>query len=180
MTDLISNVTSASGGPPEFVNTRSANIYGVEPGVEFLATPWLTGFANFSLQEINQKFKGDERRGGPNFKANIGLRGEWDNGLSAETTLYYYGQSTYPISDSFTAFAALPGGQDPPSETVDGYTLLNLRGAYRFWEQRASDGHLRNAEVAVSVFNALNDKHKEHPLGETIKSRVIGWLTIRF
>ena len=26
---------------------------------------------------------------------------------------------------------------------------------------------MRDAEVAVSVFNALNDEHKEHPLGDT-------------
>jgi iron complex outermembrane receptor protein len=35
-------------------------------------------------------------------------------------------------------------------------------------------------EVAVSAFNALNDKHKEHPLGDTIGSRVMGWVTVRF
>jgi len=28
---------------------------------------------------------------------------------------------------------------------------------------------MREAEVAVSAFNALNDKHKEHPLGDTIE-----------
>jgi iron complex outermembrane receptor protein len=28
--------------------------------------------------------------------------------------------------------------------------------------------------------NRLNDKHKEHPLGDTIGSRVMGWLTMRF
>ena len=31
-----------------------------------------------------------------------------------------------------------------------------------------------------SAFNALNDKHKEHPLGDTIGSRVLGWLTVRY
>jgi iron complex outermembrane receptor protein len=39
---------------------------------------------------------------------------------------------------------------------------------------------MRDAEVAVSVFNALNDKHQEHPLGDTIASRVMGWVTVRF
>ncbi|MEW6245605.1 MAG: hypothetical protein AB1555_02720 [Nitrospirota bacterium] len=36
------------------------------------------------------------------------------------------------------------------------------------------------AEVAVSAFNALNDKHKEHPLGDEIGSRVRGWVTLKF
>ena len=39
---------------------------------------------------------------------------------------------------------------------------------------------MRDAEFAISAFNELNDKHKEHPLGDTIGSRVMGWLTVRF
>jgi hypothetical protein len=41
-------------------------------------------------------------------------------------------------------------------------------------------GYMREAEVAVSVFNALNDRHREHPLGDLIGSRVLGWLTLKF
>ena len=52
------------------------------------------------------------------------------------------------------------------------YTLVNLRGAYQFWRERA--------EVAISVFNALNDRHQENPVGEIIGSRVMGWLTIKY
>jgi len=66
------------------------------------------------------------------------------------------------------------GGSPPPSTRVGSYVLLNLRGGYRFWNVGGRD----KAELAISVFNALNDKHKEHPLGETIGSRVIGWVTI--
>jgi iron complex outermembrane receptor protein len=55
--------------------------------------------------------------------------------------------------------------------------LVNVRGAYRFWAKKRTG---RKAEVAVSVFNATNDKHQEHPLGDTIGSRVRGWLTLKF
>lgn len=41
-------------------------------------------------------------------------------------------------------------------------------------------GYLHEAEVGVSIFSALNDTHKEHPLGDTIGSRVMGWLTVRY
>jgi hypothetical protein len=34
--------------------------------------------------------------------------------------------------------------------------------------------------VALSAFSALNDEHKEHPLGDTIGSRVMGWITVRY
>ncbi len=49
-------------------------------------------------------------------------------------------------------------------------SLLDLRGAPRFWKQQAAGRYLRDAEVAVSDFNALNNKHKEHPLDNTIGS----------
>ena len=39
---------------------------------------------------------------------------------------------------------------------------------------------MRDAEVSISAFNALNDRHKENPLGDTIGSRVMGWLTVRY
>ncbi len=39
---------------------------------------------------------------------------------------------------------------------------------------------MRDAEVAISALNALNDKHKEHPLGDEIGSRIMGWLTVRY
>ena len=67
-----------------------------------------------------------------------------------------------------------------PGPYVGSYQLLNLRGAYRFWQEVAAAGYGREAEVAVSAFNALNDTHKEHPLGDLIGSRVMGWLTLRY
>jgi iron complex outermembrane recepter protein len=57
---------------------------------------------------------------------------------------------------------------------------LNLHGAYRFCQETAPSDYRREAEVAVSVFNALNDTHKEHPLGDFISSQLMGWLTLTF
>jgi iron complex outermembrane receptor protein len=173
LSDLISNLSGQG------VNQGDANIYGVEVGVEFLATRWLTAFANYTYQGVDQNLPPDTQRAVPRNKANAGLRGEWENGLSAEVLYHYYGAATYPLSQAFTTFAPL-GGFTPPSPRVSGYNLLNLRGAYRFWQQKAAAGFLREAEVAVSAFNATDDKHKEYPLGDTIGSRWMGWLTVRF
>ena len=159
-------------------NSGEADIYGGEAGFEFLAARWLSGFANGSYQEFGQTFTGDVRRAAPRFKWNAGLRGEWDNGLNAEVAYHYYGAVTYPIGQAFFAFA--PFGVIPPNARVGSYNLLNLRAGWRFWEQKAAAGYFREAEVAVSAFNALNDRHKEHPLGDTIGSRVMGWLTVKF
>ena len=83
------------------------------------------------------------------------------------------------MNTAFTQFAAL-GGFIPPNERVGSYNLLNLRVAYKFWHEKAEAGYVRDAEVAISAFNALNDTHKEHPLGDTIGSRVMGWITVRY
>ncbi len=170
------NFTGAGG--TQLTNGREADIYGGEAGIEFLATSWLTGFANYTYQEVRQTFTGPDLRGAPRFKFNAGLRAEWENGFNGEVAYHYYGAATYPISSAFQQFA--PFGVPQPDPRVGSYNLINLRGAYRFWQQKAGAGYLREAEVAVSVFNALNDRHREHPLGDIIGSRVMGWITVKY
>jgi iron complex outermembrane receptor protein len=169
---------------PTPANKIEATIYGGEAGLEYLVTSWLTGFVNYSYQEIEQHPFGNTaattstaQRGAPRFKTNAGLRGEWENGWSGEALVHYYGAATYPINPFFSAAAGFPGGQPAPNSRVGSYVLLNLRGAYRFWQEKQSG---REAEMAFTAFNALNDKHKENPLGDEIGSRVMGWLTIKY
>jgi len=128
---------------PQPIQGGNADIYGGEAGVEFLATRWLSGFANYSYQEFGQTFTADARRGSPRFKWNAGLRGEWDNGLSGEIGYHHVGAATYPINQAFFAFA--PFGVIPPDPRVGSYNLLNLRGAYKFWQQKAEAGYMRDA-----------------------------------
>lgn len=153
------------------VNTGRTEIYGGEAGVEFQASSWLTGFANYSFQEIVTNTEGLARRGAPQSKINAGLRGEWDNGVSGDVVLHYVGPARYPHAESFDIFGVSPGAR------VSAYTLLNLRAGYRFWEQDSAAGRRRSAEIAVSVFNALDDGHREHPLGDIIGRRIMAWLT---
>jgi iron complex outermembrane recepter protein len=155
------------------VNFGRAEIYGGEAGVEFQAASWLTGFANYSFQEIGKNITRLGRRGAPQSKINAGLRGEWDNGLSGNVVLHYIGPATYPQAESFDIFGVSPGTR------VRGYTLLNFRAGYRFWEQETAAGHRRSAEAALSVFNALDDSHREHPLGDLLERRIMAWLTIK-
>ncbi|MDH4081159.1 MAG: TonB-dependent receptor [Nitrospira sp.] len=154
-----------------------ADIYGGEVGLEFLATTWLSGFANMTYQEIGQTLTGATRRAAPRFKYNAGLRAQWENGLSGEIAYHWVGAFTAPLSQRFVDFQ--PFGVIPPDPYVGSYHLLNLRGAYRFWKQETTHEYRREAEVAVSVFNALNDTHREHPLGDLLGTRVMGWLTVK-
>jgi iron complex outermembrane recepter protein len=169
----ISNLIETRSPSPttiSFFNGPQADIYGGEIGVEFLVTRWLSGFANYSYQQIGQSITGEARRGAPGSKFNIGFRGEWENGLNGEAGLYHVGSATYPLSEPFTTFAPL--GIMTPSTLVGSYSLVNVRLAYSIWHD--------TAEVAITGFNAFNDRHKEHPLGDTIGSRVMGWLTLKF
>ena len=176
LSDLINFQTV--GATRTLINGGDADIYGVEGGVEILAASWLSGFANVSYQKIGQTFTGVFQRGAPDFKANVGVRGEWETGLSAEGSVNYVAGATYPLIDFFRALAPVLPTQTSP--TVNNYTLLHLRGAYKFWQEKAEAGYMRDAEVAISAFNSLNDTHKEHPLGDSLGSRVMGWLTVRY
>jgi iron complex outermembrane receptor protein len=149
-----------------------ADIEGAEIGVEVIATSWLRGFANYSNQHTNQSITDMQRRGGPTSMASGGLVAEWENGLMGQITAHYVGAGVYPVRPEFSQFASI--GLIPqstvPNPRVGSYTLLNVRAGYRFWQNRA--------EIAVSAFNALNDQHREHPLGDILGSRVMGWFTL--
>ncbi|MFO0699787.1 MAG: TonB-dependent receptor [Nitrospira sp.] len=102
LSDLIGN-RNVSTTRATFVNDQGhANIYGMEVGVEVLATTWLSGYANYSYEFFNHTFLGTVRRGSPHHKANVGLRGIWANGISADLSYHHVGQATYPIALTFT------------------------------------------------------------------------------
>ncbi len=168
ISDLI-NIRSQSPVQSTFVNGEEADIFGGELSLEFLVTSWLSGFANVVYQEIGQTNTGRQVRGAPLWKWNVGLRGEWENGVNGEMAFHHVGGATYPIDSLFGTLAPL--GVTAPDGRVESYNLLNIRAGYRFWDEKA--------ELAVTVHNALNDLHREHPLGQEIGTRVLGWLTLR-
>jgi outer membrane receptor for ferrienterochelin and colicin len=181
LSDLITYRTKTPGFVGAVNDPGQADIYGGEAGIEFLATSWLNGFANYTYEQIGQSFTDTQRRGAPRTKVNAGVRGEWDNGLNGEVAYHYVSGATYPIAELFTVLSPFfPPGVTAPNTRVGSYNLLNFRVGYKFWQEKAEAGYLRDAEVAISAFNALNDTHKEHPLGDMIGSRVMGWLTVRY
>ncbi len=182
ISDLIEvrNPTGIPNHPAQPINGGLADIYGTEAGVEWLATPWLSGFANYAYQDGGQTFQGFSRRGFPHHKINAGLRLTWAPGVSGEVLYHHVGAAAYPLADAFISLAPFfPPGTVVPQEQVRSYNLLNLRVGYRFWQETARAGYQREAELALSVFNALNDNHREHPLGDLLGTRVMGWLTVK-
>jgi iron complex outermembrane receptor protein len=171
---------ATTSDPNTFTITNSdgqMDLYGGEAGLEFLATSWLTGFVNYSMVHLRQTSdlvaaqQFNLTRSAPPYKINAGLRGEWDSGISGEALIHYVAGTNAPVNLSYPFLASISGTSSPVNQ-VGAYTLVNLRGAYHFWHNKA--------EVAVSVFNALNAHHRENPTGEEIGSRVMGWLTLRY
>jgi len=160
------------------INGGVADVYGGEVGAELLLTSWLSGFANYAYQEIGQSFTGFSRRGFPQHKINAGLRTKW-NSFTGEILYHHVGDASYPLADAFTNLAPFfPAGTMLPQERVPAYNLLNLRLGYVLWQQLTT-GYVREAELGISVFNALHDEHREHPLGDLLGTRVMGWLTVK-
>lgn len=176
ISDLIAfrNMPNNPFSPSRPVNGGLADVYGGEAGMEVLLTAWLSGFANYAYQEVGQTSSGFSRRGFPHHKVNAGLR-LTKGPFSGEVLYHHVGSASYPLADIFTGLAPLVV---PPHEQVSAYNLLNLRLGYLLWHQPTGDS-LREAELALSVFNALNDQHREHPLGDLLGTRVMGWLTVK-
>ncbi len=180
ISDLIA-VQNPTGNPLTTVSPMNggvADLYGGEAGVEVLMTSWLSGFANYAYQDLGQTFRGISRRGLSHHKVNAGLRGKW-NQFTGELLYHHTSSAAYPLTDLLTNLAPFfPTGTVLPQEAIPGYHLLNLRFGYLIWENSSVE-YIREAEVAISVFNALNDTHREHPLGDFLGTRVMGWLTVK-
>ena len=180
ISDLIT-FRSPSGDPLGVVrpiNGGVADVYGGEVGLEVLMTSWLSGFVNYAYQDAEQTFTGFSQRGFPHHKINAGLRVIW-HPFRGEMLYHHVGDASYPLADAFTNLAtSFPAGTILPQEHVPSYNLINLLLGYLIWQQQFGDS-VREAELAVSVFNALNDVHREHPLGDLLGTRVMGWLTVR-
>lgn len=173
ITDLIGPVTTSPTSSTYTNAAGVADIRGFEVGLEMLATSWLKGFVNYAYQDTKQSLTGTLQRGGPASMVNGGVKLNLDTGVNGEIAVHYVGSATYPVRPEFAQFAGF--GLIPPSavpsEQVPSYTLVNLRAGYRFWHDQA--------ELAVSVYNTLNDRHLEFPGGDVIGSRVMGWFTLR-
>lgn len=107
---------------------------GGEIGIDILITGWLSGWANYSYQEITELVNGEEsiRSEDPRNKVNAGLKTKFENGISAGLFAHWVDETR-----------------------VDDYLIINTRAGYAFWEDKA--------EVSLAIFNLIDKKHYEYP-----------------
>jgi outer membrane receptor protein involved in Fe transport len=155
------------------------NVYGAELGVRAFPVEGVDVFANYTLMSIKQDNSAcsqaqlaligqnnDARTSA--HKVNVGVQLRTKFGLNGEVVVDYASPQNWAeqVSDSVKQQI------DYQSFHLDAYAIVNARLGYRFQQN--------HAEVSVTAFNLLDDRHREHPFGQIVGRRVMGFLTYRF
>jgi len=137
-----------------YLNSGKAEAIGGEAEVTFYVTKWLKGFANYSYQRLTGMPQINKSSLPPEHKLNGGVSLKFRNGIRTNVVAHYVSQTEW---DGVKA---------------DAYTLVNARVAYSMMGEQS--------EISISAFNLLNNKHREHPLGDEISRRITAGLTYKF
>jgi outer membrane receptor for ferrienterochelin and colicin len=149
------------------------NSYGSEAGTRFFPLDGLDIFANYTLNL--QSFDRPsgcttvENRQTSKHKINAGVQVRTKPGIDGEITFHYSSPQTWVETQVPT-----DGSVNLVQRSFDlpAYTLFNARVGYRFLKNQA--------EVSGTVFNALDLRHREHPLGQVVGRRFMGFLSYKF
>jgi outer membrane receptor for ferrienterochelin and colicin len=173
---------SATGTYPLFYGgfqnqCQAYNVYGGEFGVRTFPAEGLDIYANYTLMSVKQDLSGctqdqlalsapDARTSA--HKVNTGIQLRTKPGIDGSLDFHYVSPQDW--AEQVTNIAL----QRIQYETfhLNSYTLLNGRIGYRFLKNQA--------DLSVMAFNLLGVEHREHPFGQTIGRRVMGYFTYRF
>ena len=159
-----------------FVNSGAFDAWGGEASFEAALGRGVTGFANYSYENIMDD-PGPRGTGAnsPFNKGNAGLRlarGGFTGELSVNAVDDTWWAATPPLLSNGTL------------GKVPGYVILNLHAGWRF------SGDLSGLELGVNAFNLADDKHYEilpsqgaslpGQFGELVRSRWTAYMTYRF
>jgi outer membrane receptor for ferrienterochelin and colicin len=138
----------------EFFNVYDARATGVTASAEFLLARNLSGFGNYTYQDLWRADTGEPLRQSPRNKYNVGLRYSAPSRLSGSLTWDHVGATVWD------------GGRVPA------YDLLNGRLAYVFPEH--------DVELALSIFNLGKLRHIEFARAEQLDRRIVVCATHHF
>jgi iron complex outermembrane receptor protein len=149
------------------------NVYGSEIGTRVFPADGVDIFANYTLNLQNVDIPNgcnvvaDQKTS--KHKVNAGVQVRTKPGIDGELTFHYASSQKWveqqvPTDGSVNIVNQL---YDQPA-----YGLVNGRVGYRFLSDRA--------EASVVGFNLFNNLHREHPLGQRVGQRFMGFLSYKF
>jgi len=155
------------------------NVYGAEVGVRTFPLEGLDVYANGTLMSVKQDFSGcsaaqlaatsgnsDNRTSA--VKVNAGVQLRTKIGIDGSVDFHYV--SAQDWAEQVTNIQL----QRIVYETfhLDPYELLNASVGYRFLKNQA--------EIRGVAFNLLDQQHREHPFGQLIDRRLMGYFSYKF
>ncbi len=154
------------------------NVLGSELGARVYPVEGLDVYGNYTLDYVKQDNSGctaaqratlvqDQRTS--EHKINAGVQLRTKPGIDGSVDFHYVSPQTW--AEQVVDVAAQRIEYQPFH--LDDYFLLNARIGYRFF---AKD----QAEISAMAFNLLGIEHREHPFGQLIGRRMMGYFTYRF
>ncbi|RYE84889.1 MAG: TonB-dependent receptor, partial [Myxococcales bacterium] len=151
------------------------NTFGGEAGAKVFPAEGLDLFVNYSLNLQRATRPAGcadvENRQTSQHKVNAGVQMRTRPGFDGELTVHYASSQLWaervspPATEADTSLRTV-------TASVDGYVLLNARLGYRFLNNQA--------EASVTGFNLLGQRQSQHPYGQVIGRRFMGFLSYRF
>ena len=131
--------------------------------VDLIPAPWLKLSANYSYQDLDNKYTVLKQQLPPKNKANFKSYFSLPSGISASFSASYVGETKWEI--------ATPEGGYQLTET-ESHNRCDARVAYNLQK--------KNLELFTAVFNLFNSKHKEYPRGEKLERRATAGMRFSF
>jgi iron complex outermembrane receptor protein len=174
--------SSSTGLYPIFINAfenqcQTYSVVGAELGVRTFPVEGLDLYANYTFMNVKQMNGGcsadqlarigqDARTSA--HKVNAGVQLRTRIGVDASVDFHYVSPQDWAEQVTNQRQQRL----EFQSFHLDAYTLLHARVGYRFLGNRA--------EASGVAFNLLDDKHREHPFGQLVDRRIMGFFTYAF
>jgi iron complex outermembrane receptor protein len=153
------------------------NVYGGEVGLRTFPVEGLDVYANYTLNLVKQDNSGctDEEKAlivkdarTSTHKINAGVQLRTKPGIDGSVDFHYVSPQTWAEQVINLQAQRIEYQQFP----LNAYTLVNARLGYRFLKN--------HADISAVAFNLLGFEHREHPFGQLIGRRFMGYFTYRF
>jgi outer membrane receptor for ferrienterochelin and colicin len=156
---------------------QAYNVFGAELGVRAFPTEGLDLYANYTAMNVStdksacteeQKAATVDDQRTSAHKINAGVQVRTKAGIDGSVDFHFVSSQAWAEQVTNIQLQRIEYHLFP----LDAYTLLNARIGYRFLKNQA--------EVSATAFNLLGIEHREHPFGQLVGRRAMGFFTYRF